>query len=111
MPRILRTTLAAIAFLIGTYPALAADAPRAQPANATVAPVLMHANLVGAPATPGAERLPAQPATLHAGIAGEQPAAAAQEQSERHTTTTAALLAALALMAGIALRRWGADAR
>ena len=82
---------------VALSPALAADAPSATAANANG---LIHASLVVPAATsPAAHRDP--------GTAQAQQAQAAEKDDARHDTGGGMLFAALALMLGIVLRRWG----
>ena len=100
--------LPALALSFAVQTAMAADLPAGPDAAAPVAGGLMHANLVvqaqpavgaqhGADASPLAAKL----------RAGDE--AAAEKDAGAGDHTTGMLIAALALMAGIVLRRWGSD--
>jgi hypothetical protein len=101
--------LPALALSFAVQTAVAGSVPAAAGAGAQLAGGLMHATLMG----------PAQPAGAQ--HEGESPALAADLQATTEAEprkdhqgrdhTTAMLLAALALMAGIVLRRWGTDRR
>lgn len=100
--------LPAIALCFALQPALADDGSARRPAHPPVhAGGLMHATLV-VPAAQAAAQRPAGQAALKASLQPEAEAAAEQDRTERDATT-GVLLAALALMAGIVLRRWGAS--
>jgi hypothetical protein len=96
--------LPAIALCLALHPAFAGDAASTAQASGTVpAGGLMHATLV----------VPAQSVpTKRAGEAAArtndlQPGSQRQNGQQERSPTTGMLLAALALMLGIALRRWG----
>lgn len=95
--------LPAIALCLALQPALADDRPAGRaPAEALPANGLMHATLVVQAQPVGAQRVKAEQAALK----GDLPAAAdAAKKDDSHDHTAAMLLAALALMAGIVLRR------
>lgn len=106
----MRALLTAIALCAGLQAGAAPQAaPHTTPAMTMPGQGELHAQLVssrdGAPASPRRGETVAVATTL-------QPAAAQaptpDSSDERHPTTPAMLLAALALMTGIALRRWGA---
>jgi hypothetical protein len=98
--------LTALAFGLALSAASADDRP-APPATPALQGGLMQANLVVAPQSPQRK---AEAAALTGGNA-EAKAAEQPAEAEHHHTGSAMLLAALALMAGIVLRRWGGDER
>lgn len=102
----MRAFIPAIALCAGLH-AAAAPQPLGQAASAMASPAqgVLHAQLV----TP-ADGVPSVQRRTDAVKASLQPRGAAQadDAQEHHPTTAAMLLAALALMTGIAVRRWGA---
>ena len=96
----------ALSFVVQT--AMAGDLPAGDNATAPIAGGLMHANLL-VPAQPAAgAQHAADPAALTVNLqAGDD--AAAKKESRGREHTTGMLIAALALMVGIVLRRWGTD--
>ena len=100
--------LPALALSFAVHTAMAADLPAGPDAAAPLAGGLMHANLV-VPAQPavGAPH-GADPTALTANLQAGNEAAAKKETGGREHTT-GMLIAALALMVGIVLRRWGTD--
>jgi len=95
--------LTALAFSIALLPAVADDRP-ASSAPDGLQGGLMQANLVVSPQ--GAQRK-SEPAALKGSLRGEAERTAEAAEADHHHTTGGMLLAALALMAGIVLRRWG----
>ncbi len=100
--------LPALALSFAVHTAMAGDLPAGPAAAAPLAGGLMHANLV-VPAQPALVGAPhGDPSALAANpqaAAGE----AAKKESGGREHTTGMLIAALALMVGIVLRRWGTD--
>jgi hypothetical protein len=97
--------LAALALSFAAQTAMAANLPAPHEARTPVAGGLMHASLV-VPAQPGGGAQHDDALTANR-QAGAEPAAKKDLRDSDHTTGM--LLAALALMAGIVLRRWGTD--
>ena len=100
--------LTALALSFALQTALADDLAATGQAGAPLAGGLMHANLV-VPAQPAAgAQHGADPSALTLNLqAGTDPAGKQEDHGRDHTSGM--LLAALALMAGIVLRRWGTD--
>ncbi len=101
--------LPALALSFAVQTAMAGDLPAGNEAAAPLAGGLMRANLV-VPAQPavGAQH-GADPTALAANLQGGDDAVAKKEQERGREHTTGMLIAALALMVGIVLRRWGTD--
>ena len=74
------------------------------------APQLIHASLATGPAAPGSGRAREAADTPQAHAAATSPAGQQAEEDASGGTALPMLLAALALMTGIALRRWGGGA-
>lgn len=99
--------LPALALSFAVQTAMAGNLPAAPDADASLGRGLMHANLVVAQPAGGAQH-GAAPSALTANLqAGDE--AAAKKESRGREHTTGMLIAALALMVGIVLRRWGTD--
>lgn len=100
--------LPALALSFAVQTAMAGDLPAGNEAAAPLAGGLMHANLVvqAQPAV-GAQH-GADPSALTANLPAG-PEAAAKKEAGGREHTTGMLIAALALMVGIVLRRWGTD--
>jgi hypothetical protein len=108
----MRSFLPAMALCAVLQPALAGNSAPARPASPAPAPVMLHAAITPATAVPVAAT--AGTPVVVAGFKGEAslgPAAGpkAPQPDEGRPTTVAVLLTALAVMTGIALRRWGTD--
>ena len=100
-------TFCALAFGLALQTGWAGDVPAAARADAALRGAgLMHAGLVVA-AQPQAASRGGEQAALKANLEGEAEASTKDETKPNHTTGM--LLAALALMAGIVLRRWGSS--
>jgi len=106
----MRALLTAIALCAGLQAgATPQQAPHTVPVRTTAGQGELHAQLVSSP-----DGAPASPRRTESVVVASnlQPAAAQAQAStgtgEHRPTTAAMLLAALALMTGIALRRWGA---
>jgi hypothetical protein len=107
----MRSFLPAIALCAVLQPALAGNSAPASPAPA---PVMLHAAITPATTAPIAVAATAGAPVVVAGFKGEAslgPAAGQKtpQPDEGRPTTVAVLLTALAVMTGIALRRWGTD--
>lgn len=100
--------LPALALSLAVQTAMAANQQASHDAATPLAGGLMHANLV-VPAQPAVgPQHAADPSALTANLqAGDE--AAAKKESRGREHTTGMLIAALALMVGIVLRRWGTD--
>lgn len=99
--------LPALALSFAVQTAVAGSVPAASGAGAPLAGGLMHAALV-VPAQPVGAQHDAEPPALVADLQVTTEAEPGKDHQGRDHTT-AMLLAALALMAGIVLRRWGTD--
>jgi hypothetical protein len=97
--------LCALALGFALQTGLAGDLP-AGPEAAARSGGLMHANLV-VPAQPAGAQRNAEQSVMQANLQAEGDTATQDETKSDHTTGM--LLAALALMAGIVLRRWGSS--
>jgi hypothetical protein len=100
--------LPALALSLAVQTAMAANQPASHDAAAPLAGGLMHASLVVPAQAAAGPQHAADPAALTANLqAGDEAAARKESQGREHTTGM--LVAALALMVGIVLRRWGTD--
>ena len=99
--------LAALALSFAVQTAMAGDLPAGN-AAAPLTGGLMHANLVVQAQPAGGAQRAADPA-LAANLQAGDDAVAAKKDSRSREHTTGMLIAALALMVGIVLRRWGTD--
>jgi hypothetical protein len=97
--------LCALALGFALQTGLAGDLPASREAAARSGG-LMHANLV-VPAQPVGAQRSAEQSALQADLEAEVDTGNKDDTKSDHTT--AMLLAALALMAGIVLRRWGSS--
>ena len=106
----MRVLLTAIALCAGLQAAAAPQVPHTTPAMTTAGQGELHAQLVtsrdGAPVSQHREQAVVVASSLQPATAA--PASTSGSTDDHHPTTPAMLLAALALMTGIALRRWGA---
>lgn len=100
--------LPALALSFAVQTALAGSVPASTGAETPLAAGLMHAQLV-LPAQPAGPQGDAEAPALAADLQAAPTESDARRDQQRRDHTTGMLLAALALMAGIVLRRWGTD--
>ncbi|HZY20179.1 MAG TPA: hypothetical protein VFE82_17040 [Ramlibacter sp.] len=99
-----------VAAMCAALHAAAAAAPTSQAPTPSQAGVMHAAMVVGgspAPATVAVSARSESTGAMKAGLDGAAAAAKSDAQAHDRPTTAAMLLAALGLMTGIALRRWG----
>ena len=109
----MRALLTAIALCAGLQAGAAPQqVPHTMPARTTAGQGELHAQLVTSPdGGPGAQRRTDGVVLASSLQPAAAPAQASAGAEEHQPTTPAMLLAALALMTGIALRRWGSGQR
>lgn len=100
--------LPALALSFAVQTAMAGDLPAGNQAAAPLAGGLMRANLV-MPAQPAVGAQHGADQALAANLQAGSDAVAKKDQERGREHTTGMLIAALALMVGIVLRRWGTD--